>query len=112
MLVMVPATVGRTARLSETTPPLARVGQVANTVPALLLAETKATPGGKAFVSSSPLALDGPRLVTNILLVKLTPAKTWFVAVVWATARSAMGRTVVVLVAVLLVAIGSISNSE
>ena len=74
MLVIDPARVGRTVILREMTALVARLGQVAKTVPALLLAdppalglaEIKAAPFGRGSVMSSPVLVDGPRLVTSI----------------------------------------------
>src|SRR5258705_328101 len=62
-----------TVILRETTALLARLGQVPKTVPALLLAdppalgvaEIKAAPAGRGSVMSSPVLVDGPRLVTK-----------------------------------------------
>src|SRR5882672_8946318 len=75
VLVIDPATVGRTVILRETTALLARLGQVPKTVPALLLAdppalgvaEIKAAPAGRGSVMSSPVLVDGPRLVTKMV---------------------------------------------
>src|SRR5678809_786739 len=87
VLVIVPSRSGRTVILRETTALLARLGQEAKTVPALLLAdppalgmaETKAAPAGKGSVISKPVVAVGPRLVTNTVYVRLRPAKTWLV---------------------------------
>src|SRR6266404_528974 len=73
VLVIVPVRFSWTVILSETTALLTRLGQVPKTVPALLLAdpptlgvtEIKAAPFGRGSVMSSPVLVDGPRLVTN-----------------------------------------------
>jgi hypothetical protein len=73
VLVISPSRSGRTVIFRETTALLARLGQVAKTVPVLLLAdppvlgtaETKAAPAGKGSVISRPVVAVGPRLVTD-----------------------------------------------
>src|SRR6266403_2408360 len=75
VLVIDPARDGWTVIVSETTALLARLGQVPKTVPALLLAdppalgvtEIKATPAGRGSVISSPVLVEGPRLVTKMV---------------------------------------------
>src|SRR5260370_1300160 len=75
VLVIDPARNGWTGMVSETTALLARLGQVPKTVPALLLAdppalgvaEIKAAPAGRGSVMSSPVLVDGPRLVTKMV---------------------------------------------
>src|SRR5260370_25278787 len=75
VLVIAPARFGWTVILSETTALLARLGQVPKTVPALLLAdppalgvaEIKAAAAGRGSVMSSPVLVEGPRLVTKMV---------------------------------------------
>src|SRR5215468_7050047 len=73
VLVMFPARNGWTVISRVTTVLLARLGQVAKIVPALLLAEppalgmteTKSAPRGNGSIISKPGEVEGPRLVTN-----------------------------------------------
>ena len=71
MLVSEPLAGAVTVTVTLLTPPLARAPKVQLTTPLLLtplpLALTKVTPAGKASVTTTLLAADGPKLVTEIV---------------------------------------------
>ena len=75
------------------------------------MAETKITPGGRGSVITTLLAADGPRFVIRMVFVRIVPANTLLVEAVWPIARSASGLTVVMLVAELLLGVGSNSKA-
>ena len=71
VLFSVPLVGAVTVTVTLLTAPLASVPNDQFTVPLLLtplpLAETKITPAGKVSVTTTPLAADGPKLVTEIV---------------------------------------------
>lgn len=75
------------------------------------MADTKRVPAGRVSVIKTLLAVDGPRLVIRMVFVRILPAKTGLVDAVWPMARFASGLTVVMLVAELLLTIGSNSKA-
>src|SRR5208282_5015472 len=80
MLVSEPLAGAFTVKVRLLTAPLARVPRLQFTTPALLapppLALTKLTPAGNASVTTTPLALEGPKFVTLIVYVRLLVALT------------------------------------
>jgi hypothetical protein len=78
--------------------PLANVPKLQLTRPLLFnpppVALTKVTLAGNVSVTTTPLALDGPKFVTEIVYVRLLLART-FAAAVFPIATSATGVTVV-----------------
>jgi hypothetical protein len=71
MLVNDPLAGAVTVTVTLLTVPLAKVPKVQVTTPALLtplpLADTNVTLAGKVSVTTTPLAVDGPKLVTEIV---------------------------------------------
>src|SRR6202142_2532375 len=97
-LVSEPLDGALTVTVTLLTAPLINVPRVQLTTPLLLapppLALTKVTLAGRASVTTTPPALDGPRLVTEIVYVRLLEART-LAGPVLPMATSASGVTVV-----------------
>jgi hypothetical protein len=68
-------------------------------------------PVERAFVSSMPLAVDGPLLLIVITQEILLPTKAGFGVIFWATPRSAKAFTVTLTFAELLADVGSNSTA-
>src|ERR1051326_478663 len=104
MLVSVPLAGTVTVKVTLVTEPLARSPKFQDTPPPVIkpppVALTKTTPFGRLSVTTTLLAMDGPRLVTVTVYVRLEPAVT-LPEPLLKTARSAcVAMTVIVTVAV------------
>jgi hypothetical protein len=111
VLVMLPAATGLMMMVTVAVAALARVPRLQLTaavqVPWLGVAETNVTPVGTASVKVTPVAGDGPLLVTIRVYVRLLPIPTGLGEAVLVTARSAEDVAVTLVEAVLFAVLGS-----